>query len=299
MKTSVHGILLLDKPAGMSSNAALQQVRRLFAHAKAGHTGSLDPMATGLLPVCFGEATRISGLLLDAHKSYEAEASFGQRRDTGDATGTVVAEAALPAIEADTASRLRQAFLGPQQQVPPMYSALKKDGKRLYALARQGKEVARKPREIEIAELQLYRLDSQGMAFAVRCSKGTYIRVLIEDMARWLGSEGTMTALRRTAVGPFTLKQAWDLERLAAMEPEARLACLQPAESALLHHPVLELDTKQAQRLLQGQRFPMEGPLNQTLRARDPEGRFLGLVRINGQGLLQVERLFPHSAGLL
>ncbi len=299
MKASVHGILLLDKPAGMTSNAALQQVRRLFSGAKAGHTGSLDPMATGLLPICFGEATRISGLLLDAYKTYMAEARFGQRRDTGDATGDVVAQAALPEIEPHTAEALAQAFLGHLQQVPPMYSALKKDGQRLYALARQGKEIARKPRDIEIAELRFRRLDNQGMAFAVRCSKGTYVRVLIEDMARWLGTEGHMTALRRTGVGPFVLEQAWQLEQLSAMEPAARMACLQPTETALQHHPVLTLDAEQARRLLQGQRFGVQGQKGRTLRAHDPQGRFLGLVRINEQGLLQVERIFPHSAGLL
>ncbi len=299
MNASVHGILLLDKPAGMTSNAALQQVRRLFGRAKAGHTGSLDPMATGLLPICFGEATRVSGLLLDAHKAYQAEAAFGQRRDTGDATGAVVAEAAFPVIEDDTPSRLRQAFLGRQEQIPPMYSALKQDGQRLYALARQGKEVTRKPRVIEIAELQLQRLDNQGMAFAVRCSKGTYVRVLIEDMARWLGSEGYMTALRRTAVGIFSLEQAVTLAELEAMDETQRRVCLKPAEAALMDYPALSLDASQARRLLQGQRFHVQETDNQVFRAHDPEGRFLGLVRVDARGLLQVERIFPHSAGLL
>ncbi len=299
MKAPVHGILLLDKPAGMTSNAALQRVRRLFGGAKAGHTGSLDPLATGLLPICFGEATRISGLLLDAVKAYRAEAAFGRRTDTGDVTGQVVAEAPLPVVNEQTAETLRAAFLGEQKQVPPMYSALKQGGQRLYRLARQGRQVERKPRTIHIHELDFSRLDEQGMCFDVRCSKGTYVRVLIEDMGRFLATEACMTALRRTGVGPFEIGKAVTLASLEQLSEADRLACLLPSEQALLQHPVLQLDAEQAGRLLQGQRFRVHGPRGRTLRAHGPGRRFLGLVYLDDSGLLRVERLFPHSAGLL
>jgi len=192
----VNGILVLDKPSGLTSNRALQRVKGMFYARKAGHTGSLDPLASGVLPICFGHATKISGLLLDAAKTYEVVAKLGARSDTGDADGTIVDTSDVRPSDADI-ERIIPQFLGEQEQIPPMYSALKVDGKRLYSLARQGKTVERPPRKISIYRLERRPAEEGSFALSVSCSKGTYIRTLVEDIAEAMGALAHVSVLRR------------------------------------------------------------------------------------------------------
>ena len=200
---NIHGILLLDKPAGLSSNQALQFVRRLLQARKAGHTGSLDPFATGMLPVCLGEASKTAAFMLQAGKSYRAVASLGQATNTGDIEGEVVKEQPIPHLEIQQIETVLGSFTGPISQVPPMYSALKHQGQPLYKLARQGLEVERKPRQLMIHQLELLFWEPPLLAFRVQCSKGTYIRTLAEDLCVRLGSCGHLQSLHRLAVDPF------------------------------------------------------------------------------------------------
>jgi tRNA pseudouridine55 synthase len=264
-----NGILLLDKPLGMSSNSAVQRVRRAFGRVKAGHTGNLDPLATGLLPVCLGEATKVAGYLLDGDKEYEFTMGVGSRTATGDLEGEVVERCDVPA---DLSQRIAAAlpnFMGEIQQVPPMYSALKQGGQPLYRLARQGLEVAREARTITIHWLELLQVRDAEAALRVRCSKGTYVRVLAEDLARSLGSCAHLTALRRTGVAPFP---ATSMVQLAALEADPGSARLLPADAALPQLPEVRLDESHAQRLRQGQVVPVE--------AMPASGH--GLVRLYG-----------------
>ncbi|MGH8121089.1 MAG: tRNA pseudouridine(55) synthase TruB, partial [Gammaproteobacteria bacterium] len=206
----VHGILLLDKPAGATSNHVLQQVKRLYLARKAGHTGSLDKLASGLLPLCLGEATKLSGYLLNADKAYEATCKLGVVTTTGDAAGAVIATHPVPAISGADVERVMERFRGEIQQTPPMYSALKHEGRRLYKLAYAGISVEREPRSVTIHELTHVRLNGDELEFRVHCSKGTYIRTLAEDIGRELGCGAHIKVLRRTAVGPFTAEQMVD-----------------------------------------------------------------------------------------
>ncbi|MDO5086112.1 MAG: tRNA pseudouridine(55) synthase TruB, partial [Comamonadaceae bacterium] len=241
----VHGVLLLDKPLGLSSNQALQKAKWLLRAEKAGHTGTLDPLASGVLPLCFGAATKFSAGHLDADKAYEATLQLGVRTATGDAEGEVIERRPVPAITAAQLETVRQRFLGPIAQVPPMHSALKKDGKALYEYARAGVEVAREARQVQIHALNL-ALGQDGQAQAaikieVRCSKGTYIRTLGEDIGHALGCGGHLTRLRRTATGPFTEGQCITLDALEHMDEAQRLACLLPIESLLPGHAPVTL----------------------------------------------------------
>lgn len=292
----VDGILLLDKPVGLSSNAALQRARRLYRARKAGHTGSLDPLATGLLPLCFGEATKVSGLLLDADKTYRATLALGAATATGDAEGVVVAEAPVPLLDPGTVLQAMAGLSGPLLQRPPMYSALKHDGRRLYELARQGVEVEREPRPIVVHELRLLSLEGPRLTFEARVSKGTYIRTLGEDLARALGTVGHLSALRRTHLGPFAadaMRTLDELEALATGQGEAVLdALLLPVDAALLDHPALMLDERQARALCHGQVVLMPGPAGLRVRAYGPDGRFLGIAAVAPDGgALSVVRL--------
>lgn len=202
-RASVCGVLLLDKPAGLSSNAALQRVRRLLGADKAGHVGSLDPLATGMLPICLGEATKVAGEILSGRKRYRFTVGLGSRTATGDTEGDVVQTAAVPDLDGPRIDAALQSFLGSQSQVPPMYSAIKRGGQPLYKLARAGVEVEREPRHIEIFSLPRIRFDGSSLELEALCSKGTYIRTLSEDIARKLGTCGHVTALRRLFVEPF------------------------------------------------------------------------------------------------
>jgi len=253
----VHGVLLLDKPLGWSSNDALQKAKWLLRAEKAGHTGTLDPLATGVLPLCFGAATKFSQLQLDADKRYEAVARLGVKTSTGDAEGDVIEEREVR-VTADDVQRVIQQFTGPIQQMPPMYSALKKDGKALYEYARAGIEIAREARAVTIYELNGALAPAESALPAinmiVKCSKGTYIRTLGEDMGEALGCGAHLTALRRVGTGGFDVAQCVTLAALEAMTEEERLACLQPVESLLTDHTVVMLGGEDAGRFLSGVR---------------------------------------------
>ena len=254
----VHGVLLLDKPLGLSSNQALQKAKWLLRAEKAGHTGTLDPLATGVLPLCFGAATKFSGLHLDADKTYEATLQLGVTTATGDAEGEVIERRAVPAITPEQLEAVRQRFLGRITQVPPMHSALKKDGKALYEYARAGIEVERAPREVEIhaLNLALAQVDQAQAAIKIEvtCSKGTYIRTLGEDIGQALGCGGHLTRLRRTATGPFVAAQCTTLPALEALDDHERLNLLQPAEALLPDHTAVTLAADDAAKFLTGLR---------------------------------------------
>lgn len=293
----VHGIVLLDKPQGLSSNAALQQVKRLFQAQKAGHTGSLDPLATGLLPICLGEATKLSGLLLDADKAYEANCQLGLTTTTGDAEGETLQQRSVPAnLTATHIETVLSQFLGSQQQVPPMYSALKQQGQPLYRLARQGQTVERVPRTIHISQLALLDFGSDWLRLRVHCSKGTYIRTLAEDIGEKLGCGAHLTALRRIAVG--TYRDMVSLEQLQAVVAvhglEGLSAWLQPLEAALPHLPAVSLSPAEATALQHGQAVPLAAAEIETgslVRVFDAEQRLLGLGELREQNILVAKRL--------
>jgi tRNA pseudouridine55 synthase len=284
------GVLLLDKPVGLSSNAALQRVRRLAGRIKAGHCGSLDPLASGMLPICLGEATRLAGELLEGRKCYRFGLLLGERSATGDAEGEILERCAVPELDAPGVSTVLAAFLGAQLQVPPMYSALKRDGQPLYRLARAGLTVERAPRPIAIEELQLLGLAGAALDLRVLCSKGTYVRVLAEDIARALGSCGRLESLRRDYVEPFEHEALTSLEALEQTSPDAWRVL--PADRAVGHLPVLRLDAAQSHALSCGRpvEMPECGPIGRW-RLYDPQGRFLGLGR-GAAGTLKVQRLF-------
>jgi len=285
------GILLLDKPFGLSSNAALQRVRRVFGGAKAGHTGSLDPLATGMLPICLGEATKIAGDLLDEAKAYEFELQLGERRSTGDREGEVVERRAVPADLTTVFADVLPRFRGPQMQVPPLYSALKHQGEPLYRLARRGEVIERPARPVVIESLELLSCGESTARFAVRCSKGTYVRTLGEDLAAAIGSCGHLAALRRTAVAPFDAEAMHPLEAVqAAADPEALLL---GADAALPHLPPLTLADADFARLQQGQRLRLPAPgAPGRVRAYDAQGRFRGVAEFLADGVLHPRRLF-------
>jgi tRNA pseudouridine55 synthase len=249
------GIVLLDKPAGVTSNAALQRVKRLFDAAKAGHTGSLDPLATGMLPICFGAATKISAYLLDARKTYRVVGCLGAATDTGDADGRVIARAATPALDVAMLEPVLARFRGTIWQTPPMYSALKHEGRRLYELARRGVEVERKARSVRIDALTLLEVTPPSLTLQVKCSKGTYVRTLFSDIAAALDTVGHVTALRRLAVEPFEESQLVDfttLEQLAGADWSSLDAVLLPVDAALSSLPRVDVDAEAAAALRHG-----------------------------------------------
>ncbi len=290
----VDGILLLDKPEGLSSNAALQRVRRLYGARKAGHTGSLDPLASGLLPVCLGQATKVSGLLLDADKTYRFRIALGRSTTTGDREGDTLETAPVPLIDAEDLRRAAAAFLGDSMQVPPMYSALKHDGERLYRLARAGVEVERPPRPIRIHRLELMDAGDGSPEFEVRCSKGTYVRSLAEDIARALGTVGHVTSLRRTALGPFDgcPMHALDAVEKLAMAGAGPQDLLLPLDRALPAFPAVELGIAEQAFILQGREVAMSGPAGAQVRIYGVGGCFLGVGRMSAEGArLAPERL--------
>ncbi len=286
--------MLFDKPKGLSSNAALQKVRRLFNVEKAGHTGTLDPMATGLLPICFGEATKFSNELLDADKSYDASLRFGQTTTTGDAEGGITLERAVEFSESDLERVLMQ-FRGEIEQLPPMHSALKHQGKPLYEYIRKGIVIERSPRRVHIRELILRRHSGNEADISVRCSKGTYVRTLAEDIGEALGCGAHLIALRRTAIAHFDLKDASDLEALHAMTQDEREARLLPVTCLLPEMPRLDLDAVQVTRLAQGQKLGLDTGLpDGKLALYGPNG-FIGLGLQQGRRIAS-ERLLSSVA---
>lgn len=250
----VHGVLLLDKPLGLSSNDALQKAKWLLRAQKAGHTGTLDPMATGVLPLCFGAATKFSQLHLDADKTYEAVAQLGVRTTTGDAEGEVVERREVPAIPPERLAAVEAQFTGVISQIPPMHSALKKDGKALYEYARAGVEVERAPRDVTIFELRLSLAGPDLLKIVAKVSKGTYIRTLAEDIGLALGCGAHLRSLRRIATGPFRAEQCIGLQELEALSEPERMARLLPVESLLAGHTRVVLEPEDAGRFLSGMR---------------------------------------------
>jgi tRNA pseudouridine55 synthase len=294
-KRTVDGILLLDKPSGITSNRALQIVKRIFSARKAGHTGSLDPLATGMLPLCFGQATKVSGWLLDADKEYEVEMLIGGRTDTGDADGKFVETSSKEAVTAAELESALAANRGVQQQVPPMYSALKKDGQRLYELARKGVEVERRSREVHIHELSVIRFDAQRPVLRVRCSKGTYVRTLVESIAAGMGTLAHVVALRRTRVGPFAWEMLVTLDQLEAREGDTDSldALLQPPDTALAAYPEVRLSANEAFYLRNGHAVGHAGPdIDGIVRLYDQNHEFLGLGEVRADGQVAPKRLF-------
>lgn len=295
---NVSGVLLLDKPAGVTSNRALQHVKRLFGAAKAGHSGSLDPLATGMLPICFGAATKVAGFMLDATKTYEVTGRFGAATDSGDADGRIVATDSAEPLDAGRVATAVAGFAGEQTQVPPMHSALKHDGRRLYELAREGRVVEREARPITILDIELRSLEWPDFELRVECSKGTYVRTLVADIAERLGTLAHVRALRRTGVAPYDESQLVgeaELERAAAGTGarEALDAFLLPADSALERLPRLDVDADAAAALRHGRRVraPAEWPVG-WVRLYGAGIGFLGVGEVLDERELAPRRLF-------
>lgn len=284
-----HGVLLLDKPSGISSNAALQRVRRMFEWSKAGHTGTLDPLATGLLPICLGEATKFSHSMLDADKGYEASIRLGFSSSTGDAEGEIHPRAA-PAFEDAELQEVLRSFVGPIDQVPPMHSALKKDGKPLYAYARAGEILNREPRRIIINILQYIDLEGDVLRIAVNCSKGTYIRVLAGDIGDRLGCGGYLLGLRRTDVGDLALMGASTLDELAEMDQAGRDARLLPVDRLVRNLPAVHLDPEASLRIINGLAVTSASG-HGLVRLYDPAAAFMGVGEIRPDATLVSRRL--------
>jgi tRNA pseudouridine55 synthase len=291
---AVNGVLLLDKPVGMSSNDALQKAKRLYHAAKAGHTGSLDPLASGMLPLCFGEATKVSAYLLDASKVYRFKCALGRRTATGDAEGEVIETRPFEHITRDAIEKLLPRFSGELMQVPPMYSALKKDGKRLYELAREGIEVEREARPVTIYSLQLLAFVPGEVELQAHCSKGTYVRTLAEDLGEALGCGAFISELRRLSVGPYADQKMVTLEHLqslASQGDEALDALLLGLDTGLADWPEVRLDADSAYYIRQGQPVLVpRAPVKGYVRIYD-QTRFLGVGEIQSDGKVAPKRL--------
>ena len=295
---NVSGILLLDKPTGMTSNAALQQVKDLYRARKAGHTGSLDPLASGLLPICLGEATKVSGFLLDADKTYQVRCRLGERTATGDAEGEVI-ETRPVAIGREELESVLARFRGPIRQIPPMYSAVKHQGQRLYTLARQGMEVEREPREVVIHQLDLLDVALPEFSLFVRCTKGTYIRTLAEDIGEALGCGAHVIQLRRLGVGPYAADDMHTLESLEAL-PHDNFQSLDgrllPIETALTQWPDVRLTNDAAFYVRQGQAVLVpHAPTSGWVRLYEGADRFLGMGQILDDGRVAPKRLMSAN----
>jgi tRNA pseudouridine55 synthase len=282
------GILLLDKPAGLSSNAALQKVRRAYGAAKAGHVGSLDPLATGMLPICLDEATKVAGDVLEGRKCYRFEVTLGRRTATGDAEGDVVETRPVPRFDRAAVDEVVAAFVGERQQVPPMYSALKREGQPLYRLARAGIEVEREARPIRIDRLELHGIAADRLDLGMLCSKGTYVRAVAEEIASELGTCGFVSSLRREYVEPFAAGDMVSLEGVLA----GALPPLLPADRALEHLPTVRLDAVDSERMRHGQAVQAEAS-REAVRCRlyDDKGRFFGIGELSPEGCVRPRRL--------
>ncbi len=292
----VHGILLLDKPVGVTSNRVLQQVKRMYDAQKAGHTGSLDPLASGLLPICFGEATKVSGFLLDANKTYRGTIKLGTTTTTADGEGEVIDTRPIPELTDVMINRVLAEFLGPIMQVPPMHSALKQNGQPLYKLAHQGIEVERQPRQVTIHELTLLSRELDTIEIYLHCSKGTYVRTLAEDIGAKLGCGAHLSALRRLASEPFTLEQAVTLDMLESADQASLDKYLLPIESALPDWPAVALSVDAAYYVKQGNpvlvpRAPTDGWVTLFASLEKGQSEFLGVGEILDDGRVAPRRL--------
>jgi tRNA pseudouridine55 synthase len=291
------GILLLDKPAGLSSNAALQKTRRMLGADKAGHVGSLDPLATGMLPICLGEATKIAGDILSGRKLYRFTVSLGTRTSTGDTEGPVVETLPVPEFDGLRLDPVLRQFQGHQTQIPPMYSALKRDGQPLYKLARAGIEVERAAREIEIFALTLLVSSPSHLDLEVLCSKGTYVRTLAEDVSKALGTCGHVRALRRVYVEPFNEAPMETLESIAGALEAGKQPAILAADAPLQHMAAIKLDSLETDRMMHGQAVtagPVTGECGTAGRVRlyDASGAFMGIGESDGAGIVRPKRLF-------
>jgi tRNA pseudouridine55 synthase len=290
-------VLLLDKPRGLTSNSALQRVRKLLGAAKAGHTGTLDPMATGLLPICLGQATKFSGFLLDADKKYEATLTLGTVTDTGDAEGRIVRTTPFGCIDQQRIEAALAALTGQIQQLPPMHSALKHEGRPLYEYARAGLTVERETRVVTVHEIQLTRFDPPEVAIDVRVSKGTYVRALATDLGERLGCGAHLSALRRTATGGLLVTDALNLPALEAMSEERRRAQVRPVDLLVQGLPALTLDEADVASVLQGRVVASAGawPPQTLTRLYDSQGEFLGIGELIPPGQLAPRRLMSRA----
>jgi tRNA pseudouridine55 synthase len=286
----VDGVLLLDKPLGLTSNAALQIVKRLYHARKAGHAGTLDPLATGVLPILFGEATKFAFLLLDAEKTYLARIVLGATTTTGDAEGAIVERRPIRVGARDIAQVLAQ-FRGEIEQVPPMYSALKHEGRPLYKFARAGQQLERKPRRVRIEDLELVDLNSEFLDIRVRCSKGTYIRTLAEDIGAALGTGAHLGALKRVATAGWRIDQAFPLARLESMSELERAACLQLPEVLVGGLPRITLGAAEADGFRQGRACAGQGQGPGRHAVFDGEGGLVGIGEVAADGQLHPRRL--------
>jgi len=297
---SIDGIVLLDKPQGLSSNQALQRVRHIFRAEKAGHTGSLDPLATGLLPICLGEATKIAGVLLGKNKAYETVAKLGATTDTDDADGQVLIERAIPQFDAERIQNLLENFIGKIQQRPPIYSALKQGGKPLYAKARRGEIIEVPMREVNVESIEIVHLAKNEISLRIVCGSGTYIRSIVRDLGELLGCGAHVKVLRRLWVDPFLNPQMHTLDQLqilAEQGDDGLLPLVLPIETGLSGWPEIHLDEAQIKRFGQGQRlvFP-ENKILGDVNVCDQAGRSLGLASLDQYGVLQAKRLFRWAA---
>ena len=296
----MDGLLLLNKPSGLTSNRALQVVKRLLNAKKAGHTGSLDPAATGMLPLCFGEATKVCAYLLNADKTYRVTARLGTATDTGDAEGKPIATAEVRELSADDWNSILQEFIGDSMQVPPMYSALKKDGRRLYELARKGETVDREARPITVHAIALLEVAGSRLVFRVSCSKGTYVRTLVEDIARRAGTVAHTARLHRETVGHFRSEDMLDLAAVEALAEDSQAALrerLLAPDAALVDLPSISLDESGAARFSEGQAVQLaDGSSTGLARVYRLKHHFLGVGELQDNGQLAPRRVFRTAA---
>jgi tRNA pseudouridine55 synthase len=296
----IDGIVLLDKPQGLSSNQALQRVRHIFRAEKAGHTGSLDPLATGLLPICLGEATKIAGILLGKSKAYDTIAKLGITTDTDDADGQVLMQREVPVFDKLKIERLLQTFIGNIQQRPPIYSALKQGGEPLYAKARRGETIEVPMREVNVESIEVTTVHDDEIGLRIVCGSGTYIRSIVRDLGELLGCGAHVKILRRLWIDPFHQPAMFSIEEFEAMakkDESLLLSHLLPIEASLNDLPKVELDSAQCLRFGQGQRLAMgvEMPIGE-VNVCDASGRSLGLAQLDEYGVLHAKRLFKWAA---
>ena len=296
VRRHIDGVFLLNKPLNISSNAALQKVRWLYRAQKAGHTGALDPLATGLLPICLGEATKFSHYLLDADKRYQTTIQLGTATSTGDVEGEVVESQAIPLLTEDSISKILKQFEGETTQIPPMYSALKKDGRPLYELARQGIEIERPARSVRISQIKLLSFTDQSISIDVTCSKGTYIRVLGEDIAKAMGTVGHLSKLHRIQTGHFQLDEHMTIEYLESLDEVAREQLLLPSYAAVEGLPKLELPLERVKYFNNGQESSVDFPESDGVLVFS-NGQCLGLAEVNAVGRLKPKRLLIQRDG--
>ena len=294
-KLEISGLLLIDKPLGFSSNQALSKIKWIFSAKKAGHTGTLDPLATGLLPICFGEATKFSSHLLNSEKTYEASIKLGWKSSTGDAEGKLT-ESKIISLSLEKLQKELKSFIGLSKQTPPMFSALKYNGQPLYKLAREGVKIERQEREINISELILLNYSKNIIKIEVTCSKGTYIRTLAEDIANKLGMDGYLTELRRTKIGKLNINEAFSIENILTLSSDKRKSCIKPTEVLVDRYPKLILLDSEVDFIKNGQPIKLKKKLNTEIYTLFTKSKvFIGLGEIDSNNLLKVVRLISTN----